>query len=105
MQHYIYLIHSSLSEFILGYHLYIVDAILSLSMALLHDVYRNIKMRRCILDAVMCGVLAWFARDVINLMGWEVRWANILSVLIGFLGNDYFGKVLIVIIDKLILRK
>ncbi|WP_052184374.1 phage holin, lambda family [Rahnella aquatilis] len=102
MQHYTNIIHHLFSGFILEYRLCVIDAMLSASMAVLHDIYRNMRMRRCFLDAAMCGLFAWVARDMIVLMGWGIEWTNIMSVLIGFMGVDYIGKTLIVIINKIV---
>lgn len=79
-----------------------IDALLSVSMAVLHDIYRNMRLRRCFLDAAMCGLFAWGARDIIMIMGWGLEWADIVSVIIVFLGVDYIGHILRIIIGRLI---
>ncbi|MFI8418603.1 phage holin, lambda family [Serratia sp. NPDC078593] len=78
----------------------IINAILAGMMALLIGAYRNVGIRRRLLNAGMCALLAWTARDALSLMGWEIKWANITSVLIGFLGADYISALIKKIIGK-----
>lgn len=78
----------------------IMNAILAGTMALLNGAYRNIGLRRRLLNAGICALLALTVRDLLSLMGWELRWANIASILIGFLGADYLSGLIKMIIGK-----
>lgn len=78
----------------------IINAILAGTMALLHGAYRNIRLRRRLLNAGICALLALTVRDLLSLMGWELRWANVASVLIGFLGADYLSDLIKKFIGK-----
>jgi len=44
--------------------------------------------------------LALTVRDLLSLMGLELRWANVASVLIGFLGADYLSDLIKKLIGK-----
>ncbi|AGQ28802.1 MULTISPECIES: phage holin, lambda family [Serratia] len=72
----------------------VMNAILAGLMALLHGAYRNVGMRRRLLNAGMCALLAWTVRDALALTGLELKWANLASVLIGFLGADYISALI-----------
>ncbi len=65
----------------------VLNAILAGVMALLHGAYRNVGIRRRLLNAAMCALLASTVRDALALMGLELKWANLASVLIGFMGR------------------
>ncbi|MBJ2066130.1 phage holin, lambda family [Serratia odorifera] len=77
-----------------------MNAILAGSMALLQGAYKNVAVRRRLLNAGMCALLAWTVRDALSLVGWELQWANIASVLIGFLGADYISGLIKKLIGK-----
>ncbi|MEL5338156.1 phage holin, lambda family [Serratia nevei] len=72
----------------------VFNAILAGVMALLHGAYRNVGIRRRLLNAAMCALLAWTVRDALALMGLELNWANLASVLIGFMGADYINALI-----------
>ncbi|MCE1635765.1 phage holin family protein, partial [Enterobacter hormaechei] len=38
--------------------------------------------------------IAWFIRDALNFFGMSTDLAYISSVIIGYLGTDYFGQIL-----------
>ncbi|WP_156293021.1 MULTISPECIES: phage holin, lambda family [Serratia] len=78
----------------------IVNAILAGSMALLKGAYQNMRLRRRLLNAGICALLALTVRDLLSLMGFELQWANIASVLIGFLGADYLSDLIKKFIGK-----
>lgn len=48
----------------------------------------------------MCALLAWTVRDALALMGLELKWANLASVLIGFMGADYINALIKKFIGK-----
>ncbi|WGL75648.1 phage holin, lambda family [Serratia marcescens] len=78
----------------------VLNAILAGVMALLHGAYRNVGIRRRLLNAAMCTLLAWTVRDALALMGLELKWANLASVLIGFMGADYINALIKKFIGK-----
>jgi lambda family phage holin len=78
----------------------VVNAILAGSMALLKGAYQNMRLRRRLLNAGICALLALTVRDLLSLMGLELRWANVASVLIGFLGADYLSDLIKKLIGK-----
>ena len=47
----------------------VLNAILAGVMALLHGAYRNVGIRRRLLNAAMCALLARTVRDALALMG------------------------------------
>ena len=78
----------------------VLNAILAGVMALLHGAYRNVGIRRRLLNAAMCALLARTVRDALALMGPELKWANLASVLIGFMGADYINALIKKFIGK-----
>jgi lambda family phage holin len=91
---------------LLGAHLLsFYDAFISGTMALLHAAYLDISGRRRLLNAAICALLAYFIRDLILLMSWNINWANIFSVVLGFLGTDYIAILFNFGLDKLGVKK
>ncbi|AHG18935.1 holin [Chania multitudinisentens RB-25] len=78
----------------------LIHAILAGVMALLNGAYRNMKIRKCLLNACICALLAVTVRDLLSLIGVKLQWANIASVLIGFLGIDYLSDLIKKLINK-----
>lgn len=78
----------------------VLNAILAGTMALLNGAYRNLGLRRRLLNAGICALLALTVQDLLSLMGWELGWANVASVLIGFLGADYLSELIKKLIGK-----
>lgn len=77
-----------------------MNALLAGTMALLNGAYRNLGSRRRLLNAGICALLALTVRDLLWLVGCELQWANVVSVLIGFLGADYLSGLIKKIIGK-----
>lgn len=78
----------------------VMNAILAGTMALLKGAYQNMPLRRRLLNAAICALLALTVRDLLSLMGLELKWANVVSVLIGFLGADYLGELIKNFVDR-----
>lgn len=64
-------------------------------MALLRSAYvgRDGWPRRLI-DAAMCALAAYFIKDCLDAVGWDVKYATLGSIFIGSAGVDYFGSLL-----------
>lgn len=71
-----------------------VGALLAAVMAYLRGRYNGGKFWRTVIDAVMCAIIAWFVRDVLDFVGLKTDLGYIASVFIGYLGTDYFGSLL-----------
>ncbi|MBW7981555.1 phage holin, lambda family [Enterobacillus tribolii] len=71
-----------------------VGAMLAATMAYLRGRYNGGKFWRVLIDALMCAMLAWFIRDLLDLIGLKTNLAYIGSIMVGYLGTDYFGTLL-----------
>ncbi|AWK43370.1 phage holin, lambda family [Photorhabdus laumondii subsp. laumondii] len=71
-----------------------IGAALAAAMAYLRGRYNGGKFWTTIMDSIMCAMIAWFIRDALNFFGMSTDLAYISSVIIGYLGTDYFGQIL-----------
>ncbi|WP_246593540.1 phage holin, lambda family [Photorhabdus akhurstii] len=71
-----------------------MGAVLAAAMAYLRGRYNGGKFWKTVIDAIMCAVIAWFIRDVLDFFGMSTNLAYIGSVIIGYLGTDYLGQLL-----------
>ncbi len=61
-------------------------------MAYLRGRYNGGKFWKTIIDAMMCALIAWFIRDLLVFLNLSTDLAYIGSVIIGYLGTDFFGQ-------------
>ena len=77
-----------------------VGAVLAFLMAYLRGRYNGGKRWKVLVDALMCAMIAWFIRDLLNFIGWSSDLAYIGSVIIGYLGTDTIGSWVKRVADK-----
>jgi lambda family phage holin len=77
-----------------------IGAILSAVMAYLRGRYNGGKFRHTLIDATMCAFIAWFIRDVLVFLHLSIDLSYIGSVIIGYLGTDFLGRLLRQTIDQ-----
>ena len=51
-------------------------------------------MAKTLIDAVMCAMIAWFVRDLLDFIGLSSNLAYIASVFIGYIGTDSIGNLI-----------
>ncbi|MFS1582869.1 MAG: phage holin, lambda family [Candidatus Arsenophonus phytopathogenicus] len=71
-----------------------VGATLAFLMAWLRGRYQEKKWRKTLIDATICAIIAWFARDLLALFGLSAGLVYLASVFIGYLGTDFLGEAL-----------
>lgn len=71
-----------------------IGAILAFIMAYLRGRYNGGPVVKTLIDATMCAMIAWFARDLLDLIGMSVNLAYIASVFIGYVGTDFIGGII-----------
>ncbi len=65
-----------------------VGAALAFLMAYLRGRYNGGKFWKTIIDALMCAMIAWFVRDLLDFLGLSNNLAYVASVFIGYVGTD-----------------
>lgn len=78
-----------------------IGALLAFVMAYLRGRYNGGPIVKTLIDATMCAMIAWFARDLLDLAGMPINLAYIASVFIGYVGTDFIGGL----IKRLVARK
>lgn len=78
----------------------LIGAGLAGAMAYLRVRYSGGHGLRALTEALMCAMFAWFIRDLLALIGVAASPSYFFSVLIGYLGTDYFGGLLRRMVDK-----
>jgi lambda family phage holin len=71
-----------------------IGAILAFIMAYLRGRYNGGAMAKTLIDAVMCAMIAWFIRDLLDFIGLSSNLAYIASVFIGYIGTDSIGNLI-----------
>lgn len=71
-----------------------IGAILAFIMAYLRGRYNGGAMAKTLIDAVMCAMIAWFVRDLLDFIGLSSNLAYIASVFIGYIGTDSIGSLI-----------
>ncbi|OWO80665.1 phage holin, lambda family [Photorhabdus luminescens] len=71
-----------------------IGAALAATMAYLRGRYNGGKFWKTIIDAMMCALIAWFIRDLLVFLNLSTDLAYIGSVIIGYLGTDFFGQLM-----------
>ncbi|MFC2783160.1 phage holin, lambda family [Citrobacter freundii complex sp. 2024EL-00228] len=71
-----------------------IGAILAFAMAYLRGRYNGGAFTKTVIDAMMCAIIAWFVRDLLDFFGLRSNLAYIVSVFIGYLGTDSIGTLI-----------
>ena len=71
-----------------------IGALLAFMMAYLRGRYNGGAMAKTLIDAVMCAMIAWFVRDLLDFIGLSSNLAYIASVFIGYIGTDSIGNLI-----------
>lgn len=77
-----------------------IGAALSGVMAYLRSRYNGSKFFRSLTEALMCAMFAWFVNDILEFLGANAKWAYLVSVMLGYLGTDYFGQKIRQLADR-----
>lgn len=77
-----------------------IGALLAFLMAVLRGRYNGSGFTKTVIDALMCAMIAWFARDILDVFGLKPNLAYILSVFIGYLGTETIGAFIKRVINK-----
>lgn len=68
-----------------------LGAMLAFLMAYLRGKYNDGDRWKTVIDALMCAMLAWFVRDILDFVGLSRDLAYIGSVIIGYVGTEFIG--------------
>lgn len=71
-----------------------IGAILAFAMAYLRGRYNGGAFTKTVIDAMMCAIIAWFVRDLLDFAGLSSNLAYIASVFIGYIGTDSIGSLI-----------
>ncbi|MDM2860706.1 phage holin, lambda family [Citrobacter sp. Cpo073] len=71
-----------------------IGAILAFIMAYLRGRYNGGAVTKTLIDALMCAMIAWFVRDLLDFIGLNSNLAYIASVFIGYIGTDSIGNMI-----------
>lgn len=71
-----------------------IGAILAFAMAYLRGRYNGGAVTKTLIDALMCAMIAWFVRDLLDFIGLSSNLAYIASVFIGYIGTDSIGNLI-----------
>lgn len=71
-----------------------IGALLAFMMAYLRGRYNGGAMTKTLIDALMCAMIAWFVRDLLDFTGLSSNLAYIASVFIGYIGTDSIGNLI-----------
>lgn len=71
-----------------------IGAILAFAMAYLRGRYNGGAFTKTVIDAMMCAIIAWFVRDLLDFIGLSSNLAYIASVFIGYIGTDSIGNLI-----------
>ncbi|HFY1707520.1 phage holin, lambda family [Salmonella enterica] len=71
-----------------------IGAILAFAMAYLRGRYNGGAFTKTVIDAMMCAIIAWFVRDLLDFFGLTRNLAYIASVFIGYIGTDSIGSLI-----------
>lgn len=65
-----------------GIQLFIIDSLMKCGIT------------KTLIDALMCAMIAWFVRDLLDFIGLSSNLAYIASVFIGYIGTDSIGNLI-----------
>lgn len=71
-----------------------IGAVLAFVMAYLRGRYNGGAVTKTLIDALMCAMIAWFVRDLLDFIGLNSNLAYISSVFIGYIGTDSIGNMI-----------
>lgn len=71
-----------------------IGAMLAFVMAYLRGRYNGDTLSKTLIDGLMCAMIAWFVRDLLNFIGLSTDLAYIGSVFIGYLGTASIGSLI-----------
>ncbi|HAF2288078.1 TPA: phage holin, lambda family [Salmonella enterica] len=71
-----------------------IGASLAFAMAYLRGRYNGGAVKKTLIDATMCAIIAWFIRDLLVFAGLSSNLAYIASVFIGYIGTDSIGSLI-----------
>ncbi|HAI3983315.1 TPA: phage holin, lambda family [Escherichia coli] len=71
-----------------------IGAMLAFIMAYLRGRYNGGAVTKTLIDALMCAMIAWFVRDLLDFIGLSSNLAYIASVFIGYIGTDSIGNLI-----------
>ncbi|CAM6404981.1 phage holin, lambda family [Escherichia coli] len=71
-----------------------VGAMLAFVMAYLRGRYNGGATAKTLIDALMCAMIAWFIRDLLDFIGLNSNLAYLASVFIGYIGTDSIGSLI-----------
>ena len=71
-----------------------IGAMLAFGMAYLRGRYNGRPVVKTLIDALMCAMIAWFVRDLLDFIGLSTNLAYIASVFIGYIGTDSIGSLI-----------
>lgn len=71
-----------------------ISAILAFAMAWLRGRYHGGPIIKTLIDAAMCAMIAWFARDLLEFFSMTKKLSYIASVFIGYVGTDFIGGII-----------
>ncbi|HAH8787722.1 TPA: phage holin, lambda family [Escherichia coli] len=71
-----------------------IGAMLAFGMAYLRGRYNGDTLSKTLIDGLMCAMIAWFVRDILDLIGLSTNLAYIGSVFIGYLGTATIGSLI-----------
>ena len=77
-----------------------IGALLAFLMAGLRGRYNGSTFTKTIIDALMCAMIAWFVRDLLDVFGLNSNLAYISSVFIGYVGTETIGAFIKRVINK-----
>ncbi|KQN53194.1 phage holin, lambda family [Erwinia sp. Leaf53] len=77
-----------------------IGAILAFVMAWLRGRYNGGPLVKTLIDGVMCAMIAWFVRDLLDFVGLNTNLAYIASVFIGYVGTDSIGALIKRVVAK-----
>jgi lambda family phage holin len=67
-----------------------IGAMLAFGMAYLRGATTAIPVKDALIDGLMCAMIAWFVRDILNFIGLSTNLAYIGSVFIGYLVDRFY---------------
>lgn len=68
-----------------------IGAVLAFLMAVLRGKYQGSLFWKTVIDALMCAMIAWFIRDILDFVGLRHDLGYVASVFIGYVGTDFIG--------------
>lgn len=71
-----------------------IGALLAFVMACLRGFYQGGKALKTLIDAVMCAMMAWFIKDILNIIGLSGNLSYVASVFIGYVGTDFISRAI-----------